>query len=78
MQITVRLFASFADKLGGSHVTLSLPEPVTVADVRGALVALSPELPPHPLVAVNASYAHDAVLVTERDEVAAIPPVAGG
>jgi molybdopterin converting factor small subunit len=47
-----------------------------LASVR--LRAGASRLPPAPLVAVNESYASLDQAVTEHDEVAIIPPVAGG
>ncbi len=78
MDITVRLFASFAEVLGASHATISVPEPATVAGLRTALSALSPRLALRPLVAVNEEYARDDQLISASDEVAVIPPVSGG
>jgi molybdopterin converting factor small subunit len=38
----------------------------------------SASLPPNPLVAVNHSYAKNSRILVDGDEVALIPPVAGG
>lgn len=78
MEVTVRLFAAFADALGAPHTTVSVPEPATVGGLRTALSALSTRLPPRPLVAVNAEYASDDQPIRTGDEVAIIPPVSGG
>jgi molybdopterin converting factor subunit 1 len=78
MDITVRMFASYADAIGADHATISLPERATVRDVRAAVARLSRSLPPNPIVAVNDKYATDDVAVGPGDEVAIIPPVAGG
>ncbi|MGI8546646.1 MAG: MoaD/ThiS family protein [Gemmatimonadaceae bacterium] len=78
MEITVRLFAAYADALGASHTTVQMPEPATVGALRAALAGLSSRLPPRPIIAVNAEYANDDRRITERDEVAVIPPVSGG
>lgn len=78
MDITVRLFAAYADALGVSHTTVEMPEPATVGALRAALAGLSSRLPPRPIIAVNAEYANDDQRITERDEVAVIPPVSGG
>jgi molybdopterin converting factor small subunit len=80
MSVTVLLFASYADALGGSSLVLDLPAGATVADVL-AEVGRRPgaqQLPPRPLVAVNQRYASLASAVEPGDEVALIPPVAGG
>ena len=78
MNVTVRMFAAFADAVGSDTVTVSLPEPVTVGALRDAVSALSPALPPRPIVAVREAYATDDVVIHAGDEVAVIPPVAGG
>ena len=80
MSVTVLLFASYADALGVSSVKMELPENATVADVLADLRsrAGSERLPPAPLVAVNERYASVTSAVREGDEVAVIPPVAGG
>ncbi len=80
MSITVLLFASYADALGASSLRVDLPADATVADVLARLRARpgAERLPPSPLVAVNQRYATAASVVRAGDEVAVIPPVAGG
>ena len=79
MTVTVLLFASYADALGPT-VELQLGAEPTVADVVQRLTSLPAggRLPPRPLVAVNQSYATYDHPVRAGDEVAVIPPVAGG
>jgi molybdopterin converting factor subunit 1 len=80
MSITVLLFASYADALGTSSHSLELPGDATVADVLADLRRRpgSAKLPPQPLVAVNQRFARTDSPVRTGDEVAVIPPVAGG
>lgn len=80
MSVTVLLFASFADALGSSRIHMELPAEATVADVLADLRQRpgSDRLPPSPLVAVNQSFAGMESPVRSGDEVAIIPPVAGG
>ena len=80
MSVTVLLFASYADALGASSLRVDLPADATVADVLARLRARpgAERLPPSPLVAVNQRYATSASAVRAGDEVAVIPPVAGG
>jgi molybdopterin converting factor small subunit len=79
MKCRVLLFASYADALGGDSVEIDLPEPVRVRDVLAAVKARATRpVPAAPLVAVNAAYADAEQTVGARDEVAIIPPVAGG
>lgn len=80
MTITALFFASYADVFGRNQMQVEVPNGSTVGDLLRQLHALDPErrLPPAPLVAVNERYArHDHVL-RHGDEVAVIPPVAGG
>lgn len=80
MSINVLLFASYADALGAPSISVDIPTEATVADVLTA-IRLRPGagvLPARPLVAVNQKYAKASTRVTEGDEVALIPPVAGG
>ena len=80
MTITVLLFASYADALGSSSLDVQLPAGATVSDLL-ARIADHPgagKLPPRPLVAVNRTYARPELELVTGDEVALIPPVAGG
>ncbi len=79
MELNVLLFASWADALGASTVSVRLPATATVRDVLAALEARTAGLTlPKPLVAVNQAYARPDAAVRPGDEVAIIPPVAGG
>ena len=80
MTVTVRLFASYAEILGKSQIELTVPDGSTVADVVRSVNGMpgGGALPPAPLVAVNYSYAPAAHPLSNGDEVAIIPPVAGG
>jgi molybdopterin converting factor subunit 1 len=80
MTVTLLLFASYADALGASTLDLELPRESTVGDVLTAVRSRpgADRLPPSPLVAVNQRYASFESVVREGDEVALIPPVAGG
>lgn len=80
MSVTVLLFASYADALGADSVSIDLPAEATVADVLANLRARpgAERLPPAPLVAVNQRYVKASSAVRPGDEIAVIPPVAGG
>lgn len=80
MTVRVLLFASYADALGRNELTLELGAGSVVADVvsRVREMAGGRVLPPSPLLALNASYATSSTIVKSGDEVAIIPPVAGG
>ena len=80
MTVRVLLFASYADALGASEVNVELPSGARVSDVlsRVKSLAAGKRVPDKPLVAVNQRYARADQPVGENDEVAIIPPVAGG
>jgi molybdopterin converting factor subunit 1 len=74
-------FATYRDLAGAGEVAVELPDGALVAALVRALRerggALS-RLPAAPLVAVNMDYAPLAAELRDGDEVAFIPPVAGG
>jgi molybdopterin converting factor small subunit len=78
--IRVLLFASYADRLGGESLDLALPAPVTIGDVVTRLRSLpgGGELPVRPLCALNLMHAGPETTVLPGDEVAILPPLAGG
>jgi molybdopterin converting factor subunit 1 len=80
MTVRVLLFASYADAIGAATLNVEVGESARVRDVLAAVQAraASSTLPPRPLVAVNSEYAELDQLVVAGDEVAIIPPVAGG
>ncbi len=80
MTVTALLFASYAEALGSDRVEIALPGAATVAEVVAQLRAMpgGSVLPATPLVAVNLTYARADQPVVSGDEVAIIPPVAGG
>jgi molybdopterin converting factor small subunit len=79
MTVTVLLFASYAESLGTGSLTLELPEGACVEDALARVRARSAgALPPKPLVAVNQIYARITDALSGGDELAIIPPVAGG
>ncbi len=80
MRVSVLLFASYADALGAGPHALELPAGATAADVVLALRDRpgSGRLPPAPLLAVNQRWAAPGTALAEGDEVALLPPVAGG
>lgn len=80
MTVKVLLFASYADALGQGELTLDMADGARVDDIvkRVRELAGGAALPPAPLLAVNAVYAAPGQTVSHGDEVAIIPPVAGG
>jgi molybdopterin converting factor subunit 1 len=80
MTVTVLLFASYAEALGSSTIDVDMRAGATVHDLLMHLRALpgADRLPASPLVAVNEQYARLENILGPGDEVAVIPPVAGG
>ena len=80
MTVRVLLFASYADALGSSEVSIDMPDGSRVRDVLARVRAMagSKRLPDKPLVAIYQMYATDEQPVATHDEVAIIPPVSGG
>jgi molybdopterin converting factor small subunit len=80
MTVTALLFASYADAFGAESVVLDLRPGATIADAVEALRSRpgGSVLPSSPLVAVNLMYADARHALEPGDEVAIIPPVAGG
>jgi molybdopterin converting factor subunit 1 len=81
VQVHVLYFAVLRERLGREHQVLGLPDGATVGD---AVAALAAEHPPIAAlrgrfrVAVNQAFALDSEPVRDGDELALIPPVAGG
>lgn len=80
MSVRVLLFASYADSLGTDSLDLTLSSPATVSDVLARVRSVSGGgvLPPKPLCARNLAHASPADLVSDGDEIAILPPLAGG
>lgn len=79
--VTALFFAAYRDLVGSRELPVELPDGATVADLVTSLRergAPFDRLPPEPAVAVNRSYAAHADTLRAGDEVAFIPPVAGG
>jgi len=78
--VRVLLFARYADLLGFQTLTLVPTSVPTVAAVVEHLRGLpgGEVIPTHPLVALNLERASLEQVVSAGDEVAVLPPMAGG
>ncbi|HLB81463.1 MAG TPA: MoaD/ThiS family protein [Gemmatimonadales bacterium] len=79
--IRVRLFARYAELVGRAEAAVSVSLPATVDDVVRRLRDEFPgarELPERPLAAVNLRQVKLDTRVKDGDEVALLPPIAGG
>ena len=77
---TVQLFASYAEMLGARSVEVPIETETTVKDLVEKIRRLpgASSLPESPRVAINKIFAATDQLVFAGDEIALIPPVAGG
>jgi len=83
MQHSVKMlaFAGARDILGAGEIDFRLGAPCTAAELLAEVCQHYPALAPYRRsirVAINGVYASDQDPVTYGDEVALIPPVAGG
>lgn len=81
MNIRTLFFASYRDLVGSASLVVSVPVDATVGELVGALRARGApfdRLPPDPAVAVNREITPSGRRLAVGDEVALIPPVAGG
>lgn len=80
MELSVLLFASYADAFGARSLRVPLARGATVGELVDRLRGLpgGSRLPARPLVAVNRRYSGAETVLGPEDEVALIPPVAGG
>jgi molybdopterin converting factor subunit 1 len=81
MKVRLLFFAVLRDIAGTDVRELALPEGATPGDVwtslRGEFAKLADYTQP-PMIAVNESYADADAVLRDGDELAFIPPVAGG
>lgn len=78
--VRVLFFGVYREMANGRERPVRLPTGSRVADLVATLREL-PEfdwLPERPVVAINRAYAETGSALAEGDEVALIPPVAGG
>ncbi|HUP48745.1 MAG TPA: MoaD/ThiS family protein [Thermoanaerobaculia bacterium] len=81
MKVRILYFAILRDITGRSDSELTLPEGTRAGEVwtsmRRQYAQLAAYEPP-PLIAVNEAYARPETVLRDGDELAFIPPVAGG
>lgn len=81
IRVTVRLFAQYAELIGAGAVVVELPAGATVADAVSAVrrqATNGQKLPERPLAAVNLAHVLPHQPLAEGDELALLPPLAGG
>jgi molybdopterin synthase catalytic subunit/molybdopterin converting factor small subunit len=82
MRLRIRLFAIYRERLGKDEIELEFSNnSIGIDELRAALIALDPKLEPLlniTRIAVNQQFATEKSRFSENDELALIPPVAGG
>jgi len=81
MRLRLLHFASFREAVGRDEEERDVPEGTRVRDLWRALageVALFRQFPVIPPAAVNREYVESDTVLRDGDEVAFLPPVAGG
>jgi molybdopterin converting factor subunit 1 len=81
MKVTVLLFAAHRELVGQADTVAALPDGATVEKLLSELRSRGGDwarLPARAAVAVNRKYAAGETILADGDEVALIPPVAGG
>jgi molybdopterin converting factor subunit 1 len=71
-------FAQYRDFADADELSVELPAGAVVGDLVARVRAEASRLPEQPVVAVNMEYAALTAPLSDGDEVAFIPPVAGG
>jgi molybdopterin converting factor subunit 1 len=80
MRIRTLLFATYRDLAGADELEIELPGGATAGDLVARLRARPGlgRIPEEPALAVNQEYASLSTPLSSGDEVALLPPVAGG
>ena len=81
MRVNLLYFASFRDAAGLAEEVRELPEGTRVGELWDAVAREIPRLsafPSMPPAAVNREYVPGETVLRDGDEVAFLPPVAGG
>jgi molybdopterin converting factor subunit 1 len=80
MVLNILTFGIARDIIGSSTFDFTVTEGATVADLKQALLEKYPRFQTLAslMIAVNAEYGQEGTILSEKDEIALIPPVAGG
>lgn len=78
--VKIKLFAMCRELIGKDQITLKLKNQMTVGDIRKKILKLYPVLSRRTqfVVAVNYVIVDEITPISEKDEVAILPPVSGG
>lgn len=79
--VRIRFFARYAELVGREEAALAVPLPATVGDVVRRIRQELPggaAIPERPLAALNLRHVPLDTALADGDEVALLPPLAGG
>lgn len=81
MELSIQLFGIFKERIGEEKISISTPSSINSSELK-ALLEVKYDIVKevqHYMLAVNQVYSGDeSVALNENDEIALIPPVAGG
>ena len=81
IRVRARFFALYRDFAGAEEIPLELPAESSAASALAALRSRGgglARLPDRPVIAVNQAFEHLDFVLRDGDELAFLPPVAGG
>lgn len=80
IRVTVRLFAQYAELMGTDAVAVELPPGATVGDAIAAVrrQGRGDRLPARPMAALNLAHVLSSQRLSDGDQLALLPPLAGG
>ena len=80
MTLEILTFGIARDIIGSSFLTIEMTEGTTVNDLKRQILALYPRFIALSslMIAVNAEYGNETMVLHKGDEIALIPPVSGG
>ena len=81
LTLTVQFLARYAELVGTATTEITVRSPATVSHVLGVVRSRFPgarQIPDRPLCALNLAQVDLSTEVSEGDELALLPPVAGG
>lgn len=81
IHVAIKLFAQYEELVGLSQAEVELPQGATVSDAIAALrsrVPAAAQLPERPLAARNLTHVLPTQRLADGDELALLPPLAGG
>jgi len=81
ISINIKLFAIYRERIGQSHLKLSIPDNSSLDSAIESMLDTFPSLGPlvtNTVFAVNQEYSGENSVLKSGDELVLIPPVSGG